>query len=619
MSRVLLPALLALLSLAAPHGNAASLREPFPDYRSVPNWPQLPPKLTLGPVSAVATDAKDRVYVGHRGPKPILVFERDGTFLRAWGDDHVKTVHGVRIDPEGSVWVTDVGNHLVMKFDPEGKLLLSLGKKGEPGNAPDRFDRPTDVAVTPTGDFYITDGYGNARVLKFDRTGKLLKQWGTKGKGEGEFNLPHSIAVGAKGELYVGDRENNRVQLFDGEGKFLGQWKESGAPYGLFLAGDRLFVADGRANWVRVLGPDGKSVGRFGEKGTGDGQFLMPHMLCLDSRGDVYVAEVNGKRIRKFTAAAADSWVGEKVMVRKAGCTLTNTAKDGKQVTMPVRHIGYTVVAEEGDRIRVNYPGQEGWAPKSEWVRQAEALAYFTERIKADPKDAFAWSRRGVANRYAGKPDLALHDLREAVRLAPKDADLVGIRGMMWWSNKELDKAIADYTEAVKLDPTYAVGLRNRGMARHAKGEFDAAIADYTESARVAPHYAPAFHDRATTLRAKGEPRKALDDLNEAVRIDGRYAAAIADLARLLATCSDDKLRDGERALELAARANDLTGGKDASVLDALAAAHAETGDFAKAVEFQKKALADKAFEREHGVRATAWLKLYEQKKPRRE
>jgi DNA-binding beta-propeller fold protein YncE len=290
---------LAALALIA----SAVQADGLPDYRAVAGWPTLPGDIKLGPVSAVATDAADRVYVAHRGPKPVLVFDRDGTVLRGWGHEAIKTPHGLRIDPAGNVWLTDIGNHLVMKFDPAGKLLLSLGHKGEAGADVDHFDRPTDVAVTPAGDFYVSDGYGNARVLRFSRDGKLLTQWGKKGTREGEFNLPHAVCLDAKGHVYVGDRENNRVQVFDADGKFLHQWRESGAPYGLFLGGDRLFVADGRADWIKVLGPDGKAFGRFGEKGTGPGQFRMPHMLCVDSQGAVYVAEVTGQRVQKFVPA----------------------------------------------------------------------------------------------------------------------------------------------------------------------------------------------------------------------------------------------------------------------------------------------------------------------------
>ncbi len=274
--------------------------DPLPDYRPVPNWAKLPADLTLGPVSAVATDAADRVYVAHRGRRPVLVFDRDGKFLRSWGDDVLKTPHGLRIDPAGHVWLTDIGNHQVYQFDADGKLLLTLGRKGEPGTGPDQFDRPTDVAVTPGGDFYVSDGYGNSRVLKFAKDGRLLKQWGRKGTGPGEFNLPHAVVLDSAGRVYVGDRENNRVQVFDGDGKFLAQWTDAGAPFGLFLAGERMFVADGRANWVAVLDQSGRRVGRFGEKGRGPGQFDLPHMLCVDARGAVYVAEVNGKRVQKF-------------------------------------------------------------------------------------------------------------------------------------------------------------------------------------------------------------------------------------------------------------------------------------------------------------------------------
>jgi DNA-binding beta-propeller fold protein YncE len=277
----------------------------IPEYRPVRGWPKVPEEIKLGPVSAVATDSSDRVFVFHRGQRPVLVFDRDGTFLRSWGDGPIKTPHGLHIDHDNNVWVTDIGNHQVMKFDAGGKLLLTLGKKGEPGDGPDHFNRPTDVAVAPSGSFYVTDGYGNSRVLKFSKDGTFLKEWGKKGTGESEFNLPHAVCLDARGRVYVGDRENKRIQVFDADGRFLAQWKESGAPYGLFLTrAGRLFVADGVANWIRVLDLEGRPLGRWGEKGTAPGQFDLPHMLCVDSHGAVYVAEINGRRVQKFVPRA---------------------------------------------------------------------------------------------------------------------------------------------------------------------------------------------------------------------------------------------------------------------------------------------------------------------------
>lgn len=302
MTRITLLFLASCLPLIGLTGTAQSA-DALPDYQPVAGWPALPDTIKLGLVSAVATDSADRVYVLHRGKNPVLVFDRAGKFLRSWGDDILKTGHGLRIDRDDNVWITDIGNHLVLKCTAEGKVLLSLGKKGEAGTGSDQFDRPTDVAVSPSGDFYVSDGYGNSRVLKFSREGKLLKEWGKKGTGPGEFHLPHALSLDAKGRVYVGDRENNRIQVFDGEGMFLHQWKDTGAPFGLFLTGKgQLFVADGRANWVRVLDLEGKTLGRWGEKGKGAGQFDLPHMLCVDSQGAVYVAEVNGKRAQKFMA-----------------------------------------------------------------------------------------------------------------------------------------------------------------------------------------------------------------------------------------------------------------------------------------------------------------------------
>ena len=216
-----------------------------PAYKPVAGWPKLPAGVKLGQVTGVAVDSADRVHVFHRGKNPVLVFEPDGTFVRSWGDGLVKTAHGLRIDRDDHVWLTDLGNHLVTKFDRQGKLLLTLGTKDKPGETPDQFNRPADVAFGAAGEVYVADGYGNARVVKFSKEGKYLKEWGKKGKRAGEFNLPHAIFVDGKGRVYVGDRENNRVQVFDADGKFLAQWTETGAPFGLSLTREgRVLLAD---------------------------------------------------------------------------------------------------------------------------------------------------------------------------------------------------------------------------------------------------------------------------------------------------------------------------------------------------------------------------------------
>jgi DNA-binding beta-propeller fold protein YncE len=271
------------------------------DYRVVADWPRLPANVKLGAVSAVAADSAGNIYVFHRGQHPLLVFTRDGDFVRSWGDDLIRTAHGLRIDRDDHLWITDIGHHQVRKFARSGELLLTLGKQDSPGDGRDQFNKPTDIAFAANGDFYVSDGYGNSRVVQFSKEGKYLREWGQKGTGPGEFNLPHSICVDRQGRVIVGDRENDRIQVFTPEGKFLTQWKEGGAPFGLFLTPkEQLFVADGRANWVKVIDLLGKPLGRFGSKGTGPGQFELPHMLCVDNQGAVYVAEVNGKRVQKF-------------------------------------------------------------------------------------------------------------------------------------------------------------------------------------------------------------------------------------------------------------------------------------------------------------------------------
>lgn len=272
-------------------------------YRPIPGWPDAAsaPDYGTAAVSAAATDSEGRVYVFQRAPHPVLVFSREGKFLRSWGEGMFTSPHGCRFDAQGNLWLTDNADHRVMKFTPEGRLLATFGVKNEPGEDRAHFNKPTDVAFGPSGDVYISDGYGNSRVVRLSREGKYLGEWGKKGTGEGEFNLPHSIAVDAKGRVLVADRENDRIQVFTPEGKFITQWRTVGRPYGLYLTPEqRLFVSDGLSNTVALCDLDGRQLAKWGMTGAGPGQFQLPHLLTVDDKGALYVCEVTGKRIQKF-------------------------------------------------------------------------------------------------------------------------------------------------------------------------------------------------------------------------------------------------------------------------------------------------------------------------------
>lgn len=215
----------------------------------------MPDGWKFGRVSAVAVDKQGEVYVFHRGEKadPIIVFDAKGKYLRSWGRENGKSIfgneHGMRIDPDGNLWVTDNGDHQVIKFTRDGKRLLTLGVKGKAGTDDKTFNRPTDIAFAPNGDFYVSDGYGNSRFIRFSKDGKFLNAWGKKGKGPVEFNTVHSIAIDSRSRVYVSDRENNRIQIFDADGKLLKIWDHLGATQNIFITPkDEMWVITHRNN-----------------------------------------------------------------------------------------------------------------------------------------------------------------------------------------------------------------------------------------------------------------------------------------------------------------------------------------------------------------------------------
>jgi DNA-binding beta-propeller fold protein YncE len=282
-------------------------------YRIVEDWAKLPPGWLLGDVAGVGVDRKDQVYVFHRGEHPMIVFDRDGNYLRAWGDSAFRRPHGVHMGPDDTIYLTDEGDHTVHKYSLDGKVLLTIGVPGQSAGfmSGDPFRRCTHTALSPKNEIYISDGYGNARIHKYSPDGRRLTSWGEPGSDPGQFNLPHNISCDADGWVYVADRENHRIQVFDGNGRFEAQWNNLHRPSGMFMPAGKCpicYVGEvgpyygfnrGAPNLgprLSILSNEGKLLARITTTpaaGTGHGQFLSPHGLAVDSRGDLYVGEVS--------------------------------------------------------------------------------------------------------------------------------------------------------------------------------------------------------------------------------------------------------------------------------------------------------------------------------------
>lgn len=271
------------------------------NYQLVNNFFKLPPGITFGEAAGVAIDERGHIYVLNRGTDPLIEFTEKGNYVQTLAKGIVGSAHGLRIDRYGKIWITDVANHTVLQLDKGGHVILVLGRKGYADETDTFFNQPTDIAFGPNDEIFITDGYGNSRIVKLDKNGNFIKAWGKRGDSPGEFFTPHTIVVGPDNLLYVGDRDNFRLQIFDLEGNFVAQWKHAGAPWGLYFAGDgTLWMTDGYVNRVLQLDTNGKILGAFGEPGRSIGKFSFPHGIAISNKGEIYVTEILSWRVQKF-------------------------------------------------------------------------------------------------------------------------------------------------------------------------------------------------------------------------------------------------------------------------------------------------------------------------------
>ncbi|MGC2411125.1 MAG: peptidyl-alpha-hydroxyglycine alpha-amidating lyase family protein [Stellaceae bacterium] len=293
-------------------------------YEVHDGWAKLPPGMEFNAdVAAVGVDKHDNVYAFNRGKHPMCVFDREGNLLRTWGEGIYPRAHGVFMAPDDTIWLTDDADHTVRHCTLDGKILLTIGIPGKPSPymSGEPFHRCTHTAMSPNGDYlYISDGYGNARIHKFTVDGKWLSAWGEPGTDPGKFNIPHNICCDPDGWVYVADRENHRVQVFDGNGKYETQWNNMHRASGLCMETGtktpRFYVGEigpdmavnidmpGCGPRVSIYTQKGELLARLGHEhaGLATGQFISPHGLAVDSRGDIYVGEVSytnwGRRVR---------------------------------------------------------------------------------------------------------------------------------------------------------------------------------------------------------------------------------------------------------------------------------------------------------------------------------
>jgi len=286
-------------------------------YRVDPRWPQTPETFESGAVPGIAVGPDNLIYVAVRAQPPIRVFRPDGSFVRAFGSEHVDTAHHLKFDPEGYLWLADIGDHTLKRFSRDGELLEVLGTPGEQGKGSEHFNMPTDIVVTPAGDRFIADGYGNGRIVHLDANGEFVKAWGELGVARGQFSIPHAIALDSEGRLYVADRNNVRVQIFNQDGEWLDSWESVIVPWGfapskddgLWICGstpmpwrltDVTLGCPPKDQVFMKFSPEGRLLqtwsvpkGEDGRERPGDCNLV--HCIAEDADGNLYVGDIVGQ------------------------------------------------------------------------------------------------------------------------------------------------------------------------------------------------------------------------------------------------------------------------------------------------------------------------------------
>ncbi|MES1218519.1 MAG: peptidyl-alpha-hydroxyglycine alpha-amidating lyase family protein [Bacteroidota bacterium] len=330
---LLVSAILIIIACNNPEQNSFSkVQHDMTNYQLVKDWPDLPADIKLGNPTGIGIDTNQNIFIFHRADriwpisgsmpdnyisaKTILVLDRNsGTLLNSWGENLFIMPHGLTVDMNNNVWVTDVGLHQVFKFSHDGKLLMTLGKPKVAGNDSSHFNLPTDVVIAKDGSFYVSDGYGNSRIVKFSSAGQYLFAWGIKGDKESEFDIPHAIDLDNDGNVYVADRENKRVQVFTPEGKFIKEWADKTFGNISSVAVDKenkisvasdyfttLFGSKVSNSNLILFDSSGHYIAKFAEE---EGKKCWYHNVAIDNEGSIYVTDINGNKIQKFRKNSA--------------------------------------------------------------------------------------------------------------------------------------------------------------------------------------------------------------------------------------------------------------------------------------------------------------------------